>query len=513
MPAERITMRTIREVLRLKFECKLTNRNIAKSLSIARSTVGDYVRRAEAAGLSWPLPDDLDDSRLEQILFDLIPRTPKDQRPPLNFAQTHQELKRKGVTLMLLWHEYKEQNPQGYQYSQFCYLYRQWFDKLDPVMRQDHRAGEKLFVDYSGMTLPITDPGNGNTFEVQIFIACMGASNYTYAEATFTQGLADWIDSHVRAFEFLGGVPELVIIDNLKSGVNKACRYEPDLNPTYLDMANHYQTAVMPTRVRAPKDKAKAEVGVQIVERWILAKLRNRTFFNITQLNREIAILLVDLNNRPFQKLPGTRKTAFETIDKPALKPLPTTRYQFARWKKARVNIDYHVEVDGHYYSVPYQLIQKELDIKLTSNTVECFYKGKSVASHMSSDRQGHHTTVKEHMPKSHQKYVEWTPERLIRWAGKIGPHTAELIEKVMGSRMHPQQGFRSCLGILRLGKSYGEDRLEGAARRANQIGGRSYKSVESILKNGLDRKPLPDEKPEDAPIDHANIRGGQYYA
>jgi transposase len=475
--------------------------------------VGDYVRRAETAGLSWPLPDDLDDSRLEQILFNQIPHTPKDGRPPLNFSHVHKELKRKGVTLMLLWHEYKEQNPQGYQYSQFCHLYRQWFDKLDPVMRQDHRAGEKLFVDYSGMTVPITDPGNGNTFEVQIFIACMGASNYTYAEATFTQGLGDWIDSHVRALDFLGGVPELIIIDNLKSGVNKACRYEPDLNPTYLDMANHYQTAIMPARVRAPKDKAKAEVGVQIVERWILAKLRNRTFFNITQLNREIAILLVDLNNRPFQKLPGTRKSAFEAIDKPALKPLPSTRYQFARWKKARVNIDYHVEVDGHYYSVPYQLIQKELDIKLTVNTMECFYKGKSVAAHMVSDRQGHHTTIKEHMPKSHQKYVEWTPERLIRWAGKIGPHTAELIEKVMGSRMHPQQGFRSCLGILRLGKSYGEERLEAAARRANQIGGKSYKSVESILKNGLDRKPLPDEKPEDAPIDHANIRGGQYYA
>ena len=513
MPAERITMRTIREVLRLKFECKLANRKIAESVSIARSTVGDYIRRAEAVGLSWPLPDDLDDGQLEKILFDQVPRTPKDQRPPLDFSQIHQELKRKGVTLMLLWHEYKGENPEGYQYSQFCHRYRLWFHQLDPVMRQVHRAGEKLFVDYSGMTVSITDPSDGKTFEAQIFIACMGASNYTYAEATFTQNLADWIDSHVRTLEFLGGVPELIVIDNLKSGVTKACRYEPDLNPTYLDMANHYQTAVIPARVRAPKDKAKAEVGVQIVERWILARLRNRTFFNITQLNREIATLLVDLNNRPFQKLPGTRKSAFETIDKPALKPLPAIRYQFARWKKARVNIDYHVEVDGHYYSVPYQLIQKELDIKLTSNTVECFYKGKSVASHIVSDQQGRHTTVKEHMPKSHQKYVEWTPERLIRWAGKIGPHTAELIEKVMSSRMHPQQGFRSCLGILRLGKSYGEDRLEAAARRANQIGGRSYKSIESILKNGLDHKPLPDENPSDAPIDHANIRGGQYYA
>jgi transposase len=512
MPAERITMRKIREVLRLKFECRLSNRKIANSTSIARSTVSDYVQRALAAGLSWPMPNDIDDAQLEQILFDQVPSTTKEQRPPLNFSKIHKELKRKGVTLMLLWYEYKAENPQGYQYSQFCHRYRQWRNKLDPVMRQDHRAGEKLFVDYSGMTVPITDPGNGQTRNAEIFVACMGASNYTYAEATLTQSLPDWIDSHVRALEFLGGVPELIIPDNLKSAVNKACRYEPDLNPTYLDMANHYDTAVIPARVRAPKDKAKAEVGVQIVERWILAKLRNRTFFSITELNRAITMFLVELNNKPFQKLPGTRKSVFESIDKPALKPLPVARYQFAQWKKARVHIDYHIEVDRHYYSVPYQLIKKELDVRLTENTVECFYKGKSVACHVHSDRQGRHTSVKEHMPKSHQKFVEWTPERLLNWAGKIGPHTAELIENVMRSRMHPQQGFRSCLGILRLGKSYGEDRLEAAARRANQIRGRSYKSVESILKNGLDRKDLPDKNSSDTPIEHANIRGRKYY-
>jgi len=513
MPAERITMRKIREVLRLKFECRLSNRKIAESTSIARSTVSDYIQRVSAAGLSWPLPQDMDDAQLEKILFDQAPHTPEDQRPPLDFSQIHSELKRNGVTLMLLWHEYKAENPQGYQYSQFCHRYRQWCAKLDPVMRQDHRAGEKLFVDYSGMTVPITDPGNGQVREAEIFIACMGASNYTYAEATLTQSLPEWIDSHVRALEFLGGVPELIIPDNLKSGVSKACRYEPDLNPTYLDMANHYGTAVIPARVRAPKDKAKAEVGVQIVERWILARLRNRTFFSITELNRAIAVLLVELNNKPFQKLPGTRQSTFESMDKPALKPLPVARYQFAQWKKARVHIDYHIEVDRHYYSVPYQLIKKELDIRLTVNTVECFYKGSRVASHVRSDRQGRHTSVREHMPKSHQKYVEWTPERLLNWAGKIGPHTAELIEKVMVSRMHPQQGFRSCLGILRLGKSYGEDRLEAASKRANQIGGRSYKSVESILKNGLDRKPLPGEDPSGLSIDHDNIRGGKYYS
>ena len=512
MPAERITMRKIKEVLRLKFECRLSNRKIADSACVARSTVGDYVRRAKAAGLSWPLPEDMDDGRLEQILFDQVPHSPKDQRPPIDFSYLHKELKRKGVTLMLLWHEYKFQNPQGYQYSQFCHRYRQWRNLLDPVMRQDHRAGEKLFVDYSGMTVPVTNPQSGQTHEAQIFIACMGASNYTYAEATLSQGLADWIDAHVRAFEFLGGVPELIISDNLKSAVNKACRYEPDLNPTYLDMANYYGTAVIPARVRTPKDKAKAEVGVQIVERWILARLRNRTFFSITKLNRAIAKLLVELNNKPFQKLPGTRKSVFASIDKPALQPLPVGRYQFALWRKVRVNIDYHIEIDLHYYSVPYTLIKKELDVRLTANTVECFHKGKSVATHMRSDRPGRHTTLKEHMPQKHQKYVEWTPERLIRWAGQIGPQTAELIEKVMDARTHPQQGFRSCLGILRLGKGYGEDRLEAAAKRANQIGGRSYKSVASILKNGLDRKPLPDDNPSGTPIDHANIRGGDYY-
>jgi transposase len=389
MPAERITMRKIREVLRLKFECGLTNRKIAKSTSIARSTVGDYVQRALDADISWPLPDDMDDAQLERALFSQVLQVPKNQRPPLDFLYIQKELKRKGVTLMLLWQEYKSHTPQGYQYSQFCHLYRQWRDKLDPVMRQDHRAGEKLFVDYSGMTVPLTDRNSGKTREAQIFIACMGASNYTYAEASLTQSLPDWIDSHVRALAFFGGVPELIIPDNLKSGVNKTCRYEPDLNPTYLDMANHYETAVIPARIRAPKDKAKAEVGVQIVERWILAKLRNRQFFSITELNRAIATLLVELNNKPFQKLAGTRKSVFETIDKPTLKPLPVGRYQFARWKKARVNIDYHIEVDRHFYSVPYQLIKKELDIRVTTNTIECFFKGRSVAVHAAVTDRG----------------------------------------------------------------------------------------------------------------------------
>jgi transposase len=343
-------------------------------------------------------------------------------------------------------------------------------------------------------------------------VAVLGASNYTYAEATWTQSLPDWIASHSRAFAFFGGVPKLVVPDNLKSAVSKACFYDPDINPTYLDLVNHYGTVVIPARVRRPKDKAKVETGVQIVERWILARLRNRQFFSLRQLNQAIAELLEDLNNKSFQKLPGSRKSAFESMDRPALNPLPSQPYQFAEWKKATVNVDYHIEVHRHYYSVPYALIKKKIDVRITTNTIECFYKSKRVASHIRSHHKGRHSTVKEHMPKSHQKWAQWTPDRFIRWAGKIGPYTQSLIENVLNSRAHPQQGFRSCLGILRLAKGYGNDRLEAACRRALAIGGTSYRSVESILKHNLDQKPLPDQSCKNPPIEHINIRGALYY-
>jgi transposase len=512
MPAERLTMRKIREVFRLKFDCELSNRKIAKSCHIARSTVGEYLFRFHKAALSWPLPADMDDVELEQLLYPPTPAPFASQRPLPDFNYIHTELRKKGVTLNLLWQEYKEQNPHGYQYSQFCHLYRQWTDKIDPVMRQEHRAGEKMFVDYAGQTVPVYDLHTNQMREAQIFVAVLGASNYTYAEATWTQSLADWIGSHRRAFTFFGGVPKLVVPDNLKSGVSKACFYEPDINPSYLDMANHYGTAVIPARVKKPKDKAKVEVAVQVVERWILARLRNRQFFSLHQFNQAIAKLLEDLNNKPFQKLPGSRKSAFESLDRPALNPLPAQPYQFAEWKKATVNVDYHIEIERHYYSVPHTLIKKKLDVRITNNTIECFYKNKRVASHIRSHLKGRHSTVKDHMPKSHQKWAQWTPDRFIRWAGKIGPHTQKLIENVLNSRAHPQQGFRSCLGILRLAKSYGDDRLEAASRRAVAIGGTSYRSVESILKHNLDQKPLPDQSAKSSPIEHNNIRGARYY-
>jgi transposase len=512
MPTKRLTMRKIREILRLKFDCNLTFAQIATSCGIGRTTVSDYLKRFEASPLGWPLSPDIDDTHLEQLLFPSSRLHQTPERSNIDWQYIHSELRRKGVTMMLLWQEYKEQYPDGYQYSQFCHLYRTWTGRIDPVMRQAHCAGEKMFVDYAGHTVEIHDPTSKTIREAQIFIAALGASNFTYAEATWTQALPDWIASHCRAYEYIGGVPEVTVPDNLKSGVKNPCFYEPDINPTYLDMARHYGTAIIPTRVARPKDKAKVEVAVQIVERFILARLRNQTFFSLQQLNEAIFDLLTELNNKPFQKLPGSRRSIFLAIDKPALNPLPQTPYEFAEWKKARVNVDYHIEVKRHYYSVPHPLIKKQIDVRITGNTIECFYKNKRVASHIRNDRKGWHTTVKEHMPQSHQKMAEWTPDRFIRWAKKIGPQTTQLIMAVLSSRPHPQQGFRSALGILRMGKSYGDHRLEAACKRALMIGSSSYRSVASILKHGLDQKAVARSSNENPAIAHANVRGSKYY-
>jgi len=512
MPAERLPMRKIREILRLKWGCGLSARQIARSLKIARSTVAEYVRRAKEAGLVWPLPEELDETAIERLLFPPQPFIPAYERPYPDWVNIHKELRHKGVTLFLLWQEYKAVYPEGFQYSRFCELYRLWAGKLALSMRQEHKAGEKMFVDYCGQTVPVVDKISGKSRQAQIFVAVLGASNYTYAEATWTQGMQDWVGSHVRAFEYMSGVTELVIPDNLRSGVNKPCRYEPKLTATYEDMLTHYATAAIPTRVRKVKDKAKVENAVLVTERWILARLRHFTFFSLHELNVAIAKLLEDLNTRPFKKLPGSRRSLFEELDRPALKPLPAQRYIYAEWKKARVNIDYHVEVDRHYYSVPYQLYGREMDVRLTAKTVECFHKGHRVASHARSFLIGRHTTVKEHMPKAHQIYAEWTPERVIRWTTKAGPAARGVAECILQSRLHPQQAYRSCLGLMRLGKTYGDSRLEAACKRALRYKTTSYTSVKSILKNGLDSTPLEETVIVSKPIDHPNIRGSAYY-
>jgi transposase len=438
-------MRHVKEVLRLKWGCGLSERKIAHSCGISRPTVADYVRRAQAAGLSWPLPEALEETTLNRLLFPARPVRPSATPLVPDWSVVHQELKRKGVTLFLLWEEYKATTPDGYQYSWFCRAYQAWTGQLDLVMRQHHRAGEKLFVDYAGQGIPVVNSHTGEVHEAALFIAVLGASNYTYAEATWSQMLPDWIGSHVRAFAALGGVPEVVVPDTLKAAVHRAHRYEPELNRTYAELAHHYGVAVVPARAAKPRDKAKVEVGVQIVERWILARLRHHTFFALTEVNTAITPLLVDLNQRPFKKLPGSRQSVFEFLECPALRPLPVHPYAYAEWKQARVNIDYHVEAEGHYYSVPYALVKQQLDVRLSAHVVELFYKGTRVASHQRSPHKGRHSTVADHMPPAHRHSAEWTPQRLVGWAAHSGPAVAQVVETILASRPHPQQGFRAC--------------------------------------------------------------------
>lgn len=512
MAAERLSMRTIKEVLRLKWEQKLSTQQVAQSCNIARSTVREYESRATQAGLSWPIAPDLDDARLEALLFPSSERGRSVQRDPLDMAAIHRELARKSVTLRLLWLEYKAANPDGYQYSQYCLLYRQWRGRLDVSLRQSHRAGERLFVDYAGQTIPVTDHLTGEPREAFLFVATLGASSYTFAWASLSRELPSWIEAHVQAFRFFGGVPEIIVPDNLKTGVTKPCYYEPEINPTYHKMACHYGTVIIPTRVVKPKDKAKVESAVLVAERWILAALRNHTFFSIEEVNRAIARKLEELNDRKFQKMDASRRSLYETIDRAALKPLPSTPYEYAECKKARVSIDYHVAVDEHFYSVPYKLAREQVEVWLTTSTVEVLFKNGRVASHQRSYEKYQYTTLTEHMPRSHQKYLEWTPSRIIHWAAQNGPKTGALVACIMENRRHPEQGFRSCLGIMRLVKRYSSERVEAACGRALHIKAYSYKSVESILKTNLDKEAIESAAASGQPIVHYNIRGRNYY-
>ncbi|HSG17295.1 MAG TPA: IS21 family transposase [Anaerolineae bacterium] len=511
MSQKRLSMRKIEEILRLKYEAGLSHRAIAQSCSVSPSTVSEYVTHAKAAGLSWPLPEGLSAKELDGLLFPRRKSTSGHNIPRPDWAEVHKELRRKSVTLSLLWVEYRQEHPDGYGYSQFCHHYRQWAKHLKPMMRQKHKAGEKLFIDYAGQTVPVVDPETGEIWPAEIFVAVLGASNYTYAEAQQSQSLPNWIGGHVRALAFLGGTPEVLVPDNLKAGVKSPHLYEPDLNPTYLDFARHYGLAVVPARARKPKDKAKVEVGVQVVERWILARLRDHTFFSLAELNRAIRELLAKLNSRPMRHLGQSRRELFEELDQPALAPLPDQPYEFARWKKVRVHIDYHVAFEKHYYSVPYNLIGKEVDIRATEKTVEIFYRRTRQASHRRSQAKGRYSTQNDHMPPAHQKYSDWSPERFLRWAEEIGPHTGQLIAAVLDARRHPQQAYRSCLGILGLAKRYTDTRLEAACHRALLAGIRSYKGVRNILDNKLDQLEL--EQPPAAPLPtHANVRGESYY-
>jgi transposase len=507
-------MRKLKELLRLRFELGLSQDQIARSCSISQGAVSKYLKRAQAAGVGWPLPEGWDEARLEEALFGHSPRRVYEtQRPTPDFASLHQELQsHRHLTLQLLWEEYRQSHPDGYGYSRFTELYHRWRRQLDVVLRQEYKAGEKLFVDDAGDTIPLNDPKGGPERPAFIFVAVLGASNYTYAEATWSQGLEDWLGAHIRVFEFLGGCPKLVIPDNTRTGVSRACRYEPDLNRTYHELAMHCGVGVLPARPYKPRDKAKVEGGVLLVERWIVAALRHRKFFRLADLNQAIRERVGKLHQRPFRKREGSRATLFAELDRPALQPLPAERFELHHGTPARVNIDYHVQFDRHFYSVPYTLTGERVEVRSTATTIEIFHRGQRIASHIRSHQPYQATTVNEHRPKSHQQHLAWPPSRLLNWAKTVGPATAQLFAEILKSKPHPEMGYRSCLGILRLGQRYAAERLEAAAQRALMTGACSYHSVKSILERSLDRQAL--ETPtSSSPLAHENLRGASYFA
>ena len=511
MANQRLSMRKLVEILRLQHEGLYSRRAIARMVGASPTTIGDYLSRAKLAGLSYLLPEGMDEAAVDALLFPPTAHT-KVPRPEPDWPSIHQEMRRKGVTLELLWQEYKAAAPEGLQYSTFCEHYRAWRKQLTVTLRQQHTPAEKLFVDYAGQTVDIVDQHTGEISSAQIFVAVLGASNYTYLEATHSQKLPDWIGSHVRAFNYFGGVPLLLVPDNLRSGVSESSLYEPDLNPTYQDLAQHYGVAVMPARPYKPRDKAKAEVGVQIVERWVLARLRHQRFFSLQELNRELRECLETLNQRPFKKLEGCRREWFEQMDRPALQPLPERPYQYAEWSLARVGVDYHVEVARHFYSVPFLHARQQVNVRLTESCVEIFLHGQRIASHVRSPLPHRHSTVEAHMPPQHQAVSGWTADKLLARAQRIGPKTETVVQRLLQQRAHPQQAFRSCLGVFRLGEKFGESRLEAACQRALRQQTVSWKSLQSILKLNLDQQ-TPPETARAPAADHSNVRGAGYFS
>jgi transposase len=510
-------MRKAKEILRLKWSRRRSHRDVVRAVGVSMGTVDHVLKRAARAGLDgWTAVKDLSEEEVEKLLYGRL-RTdpaPTEDRPLPDFADLHAERLKPGVTLALLHVEYREQHPDGYGYTQFCEHYRRWAGMQKRTMRQQHRAGDKLFVDYSGKRPHLVDPETGELVAVELFVAVMGASNYTYAEVTATQRVPDFVASHVRAFEFFEGVTAALVPDQLKSGVTVASWYEPGIQRTYEDLAEHYGTTVIPARPKRPRDKAIVEVGVQVAQRWILARLRKHTFFSLAEMNARIAELRDELNARKMRRYGVSRRELFDRVDRPALLPLPADRYVTAIWSTAKVESDYHVEVDFHAYSVPHRHVGARVEARATATTVEILRNGERIAAHVRSYERGKHTTLAEHLPVAHRKHLEWTPERIGAWAAEVGSSTAALTTAILNERPHPEQGYRSCLGILRLCKRYGAERLERACARALVGGARSYRHVESILRAGLDRLDHPGvpTEPAPTPIAHENVRGGAYY-
>jgi transposase len=512
MPAKReLTMRQIRQTLRLAQE-GVSARQIGRTLGVARSTIQDNLKRAQVAGLAWPLPAELTDAVLEARLFarNGAARGVRRRIEPA-WGELVCELKRPGVNLMVLWEEYRAVHPDGYGYSRFCDLMREFEARLSPVMRQEHRAGDKVFVDYSGKKIGVTDPVTGVVRFAEIFVAVLGASSFTYCEATWTQTLPDWIGAHVRMFRFFGGVPRLAIPDNLKSGVTKTSFYDPEINLSYGRMAAHYGVGILPARPRRPKDKAKVEAGVRFAQSYILGRLRRQTFFSLAEANQAIAGMVARINDHIMRRLGVSRRHLFETIEHPALGELPETDYEFAEWGFARVSLDYHVEVSGFFYSVPHQFIRLQVDTRATERIIEIFHQGKRVAVHQRRYGGAKHGTDPEHMPNAHRRYAEWTPERFRRWGAAIGPNTEGLVIAILARRPHPEQGFRTCLGVLRLFKDLDQTRAEAVAARAVACEAFTYKSIASIIASKLDRATTASSEPQ-AVLTHGNLRGSKYF-
>jgi transposase len=525
-------MRKIREILRLKHSGR-SQREIAGAVRASVGTVCEQLKRAKACGLTWQQAQQLSDAELEALLFRDASRSVCTERSEIDFKHLHHELHRSGVTLQLLWEEYQAGaltraiGTKPYQYSHFCELYRAWRARLKPSMRRVHVAGERAFIDYSGKKLRLTDRMTGEAREVELFVMVLGASNYTFAEASQTQTLPDFVSSTIRGFEHFGGVPEAIVPDQLRSAVRGPDRYEPDINPTYLEMAQHYNVAVLPARPRRPKDKAKVETGVLIVQRWILARLRNRTFFELGELNHAVAELLEELNHRPFKKLQGTRESAFIELEKAVMRPLPAVRYELAERRVARVNIDYHVEYSGRYYSVPYTLVHAQVEVRATSAMVEVFAAvlprshgsqyapGDRVATHARCyGRRGMAVTDALHRPAHHEEQV-WPPERILGWASKFGPAVETVVAQMLGRYVIPEQGYRACLGLLRLAERVGAEKMNAAcasALRVGMPGGPPRKYIEAILKRGLENESSTMNAARRTPLIHENVRGGDYY-
>lgn len=514
MPARRmLTMRHLRRIMRLNHE-GASARGIARSVGLARSTVQDALKRAVAAKLSWPLPDDLTDEVLEARLFARVGGgvgSGVRKRPEPDWGELVRELRRPAVTMVILWDEYRKIWPDGYGYSRFCELLRAFQQRLSPVMRQHHVAGDKVFVDYSGKRLEITDPLTGEVRMAEIFVAVLGASNYTFAEATWSQTLPDWIGSHVRLFRHIGGVTRLIVPDNLKSGVNKASFYDPEINRSYGRMTAHYDIGVVPARPKKPRDKASVEAGVRFAQGYIIGRLRNQTFFSLDEANASIAEMMTWMNTRPMRKLGVSRADLLESLERPALRALPTAEYEYAEWRLARVGVDYHVEIESFYYSVPHGLIREQVDARITQRTIELFHRGKRIAAHQrrygSAPRHG---TDADHMPLAHRQYAEWSPERFRRWGADIGSDTEGLMIAILSRRPHPEQGFRTCLGVLRLYKALDRSRAESVSAYALAVGALNSRSVASIIDHNLD---LAAPVEEGASVDgHTNVRGPLYF-